>query len=169
MDYTNNLTYINNVRNVGRNMIFSQNLQVNFQIEDLLEADLRSSYTINKIRYNIPSFMDAGANTFSLGFGGKGYLPKKWIISADFSQNFNSGYSSSISANPTLLNVYIEKSFLQNDMLAIRLQGFDLFNKNTGVRREILGNSIMDMQNNRLARYFLVSLNIRLQKFPSEI
>lgn len=169
MDYTNNLTYINNIRNVGKNMIFSQNLQVNFQIEDLLEADLRSSYTVNNIKYNIPSFMDAGANTFSLGIGGKGYLPKKWIISADFSQNFNAGYSSSISANPTLLNVYVEKSLLQNDMLAIRVQGFDLFNKNTGVRREILGNSIMDMQNNRLARYFLVSLNLRLQKFPSEI
>ncbi|WP_134091230.1 TonB-dependent receptor [Olivibacter sp. XZL3] len=169
MDYANNLAYINNVRNVAKNMIFSQNLQVNFQIEDLVEADLRSSYTLNKIKYNIPSFMDAGANTFSLGFGGKGYLPDNWVVSADFSQNFNSGYSSSINVNPTLLNVYIEKSFLQNDMLAIRFQGFDLFNKNRGVRREIIGNSIMDMQNNRLARYFLVSLNIRLQKFPSEI
>ena len=74
-----------------------------------------------------------------------------------------------INANPTILNVYVEKSFLQNDMMAIRLQGFDLFNKNTGVRREVVGNDIFDMRNNRLARYFLISLNIRLQKFPSKI
>jgi len=168
MDYTNNLTYINNVKNVGKNMVFSQNLQVNFLIEDLIEADLRSSYTINKIKYDIPSFIDAGANTFGLGFGGRGYLPKKWTLSVDFSQMFNSGYSNAISVNPTLLNVYIEKAFLQNDMLALRLQGFDLFNKNTGVRREIMGNDIVDMRNNRLARYFLVSLNLRLQKFPSK-
>lgn len=169
VDYTNNLAYINNIRNVGKNMVFSQNVQVNFQIEDLIEADLRSSYTVNKVKYSIPSFIDAGANTFSLGFGGKGYLPRKWVVSADFSQRFNSGYTGSIGVNPTLLNVYIEKSFLQNDMLAIRLQGFDLFNKNTGVRREIVGNDILDMRNNRLARYFLVSLNIRLQKFPSKM
>lgn len=168
-DYTNNLTYINSVRNVGRNMVFTQNMQMNFQIEDLLEADLRSSYTVNKIKYNIPSFIDASANTFSLGFGGKGYLPKKWILSVDFSQRINAGYSNYINANPTILNVYVEKSFLQNDMMAIRLQGFDLFNKNTGVRREIVGNDIFDMRNNRLARYFLISLNIRLQKFPSKI
>lgn len=167
MDYTNNLTYINSVKNVGKNMIFSQNLQVNFLIEDLIEADLRSSYTINKIKYDIPSFIDAGANTFGLGFGGRGYLPKKWTVSVDFSQMFNSGYSNAINVNPTLLNVYIEKAFLQNDMLALRLQGFDLFNKNTGVRREIIGNDIVDMRNNRLARYFLISLNLRLQKFPS--
>ncbi|HWV70654.1 MAG TPA: outer membrane beta-barrel protein [Pseudosphingobacterium sp.] len=169
VDYTNNLTYINSVRNVGKNMVFAQNVQMNFQIEDLIEADLRSSYTVNKIKYNIPSFIDASANTFSLGFGGKGYLPKKWILSVDFSQRINAGYSNYINANPTILNVYVEKSFLQNDMMAIRLQGFDLFNKNTGVRREVVGNDIFDMRNNRLARYFLISLNIRLQKFPSKI
>ncbi|GAA4780369.1 TonB-dependent receptor [Olivibacter ginsenosidimutans] len=168
MDYTNNLTYINDVRNVAKNMVFSQNLQVNFLIEDLIEADLRSSYTLNKITYNIPTFIDAGANTFSLGFGGRGYLPRKWTVSVDFSQGFNSGYSSAINVNPTLLNVYLEKAFLANDMLAVRLQGFDLFNKNTGVRREIVGNDIFDMRNNRLARYFLISLNLRLQKFPAE-
>jgi len=169
VDYTNNLTYINSIRNVGKNMVFAQNVQMNFQIEDLIEADLRSSYTVNKIKYNIPSFIDASANTFSLGFGGKGYLPKKWILSVDFSQRINAGYSNYINANPTILNVYVEKSFLQNDMMAIRLQGFDLFNKNTGVRREVVGNDIFDMRNNRLARYFLISLNIRLQKFPSKI
>lgn len=169
VDYTNNLTYINSVRNVGKNMVFAQNVQLNFQIEDLIEADLRSSYTVNKIKYNIPSFIDASANTFSLGLGGKGYLPKKWILSVDFSQRINAGYSNYINANPTILNVYVEKSFLQNDMMAIRLQGFDLFNKNTGVRREVVGNDIFDMRNNRLARYFLISLNIRLQKFPSKI
>lgn len=167
MDYTNNLTYINHIQNVGKNMIFSQNLQVNFLIEDLIEADLRSSYTLNKVKYNIPSFIDAGANTFSLGFGGRGYLPKKWNVSVDFSQLFNNGYSSAVNVNPTLLNIYVEKAFLQNDMLAIRLQGFDLFNQNTGVRREIIGNDIFDVRNTRLARYFLLSLNLRLQKFPT--
>ncbi|QNL52131.1 outer membrane beta-barrel protein [Olivibacter sp. SDN3] len=167
LDYTNNLTYLNNVRNVGKNIVFAQNLQMNFQIEDLIEADLRSSYTVNKITYDIPTFIDSEANTFSLGFGSKCYLPKKWILSVDFSQRLNTGYSNYINVNPTLLNVYIEKSFFQNDMAAIRVQGFDLFNQNTGVRREVTGNDIFDVRNNRLARYFLVSLNIRLQKFPS--
>jgi len=169
LDYTNNLTYIDNIRNIGKNIVYTQNLQIDFQIEDILEADLRSSYTHNKIKYSIPSFLDDGANTFSLGLGGRGYLPNKWTVGVDFSQGFNSGYSSSVNVNPTLLNVYFEKLLFKNDMAAIRIQGFDLFNQNTGVRREINGNDIYDVRNNRLARYFLISLNIRLQKFPTKI
>lgn len=166
-DYTHDIALINNLRNVGKRWILSQNAQLSFQIEDFLEADLRGTYLLNHVGYSIPAFLDAQANSVSLGFGGKGYFSKRWMLSFDFSQQFNNGFSNYVQANPTLLNVYIERTFLRNDMAAIRLQGFDLFNQNTGVSRDIRGNDIFDVRNNRLSRYLMLSLNLRLQRFPN--
>ena len=50
-------------------------------------------------------------------------------------------------------------------MATIRLQGYDLFNQNTGISRTVNETTITDSRNNRLARYFLVTFNLRLQKF----
>jgi len=48
----------------------------------------------------------------------------------------------------------------------VRVQGFDLFdqNRNMGIYSEYIGNDVYEARNNRLGRYFMVSLNMRLQK-----
>jgi len=50
-------------------------------------------------------------------------------------------------------------------MLTLRLQGFDLFNNNTGITRTVNETTVTDSRTLRLARYFLLSANIRLAKF----
>jgi len=47
----------------------------------------------------------------------------------------------------------------------LRLQGYDLFNQNTGISSSINGDTRTDSQYNQLARYFLLSFNIQLRKF----
>ncbi|HEU4904398.1 MAG TPA: hypothetical protein VFT06_16445, partial [Flavisolibacter sp.] len=46
----------------------------------------------------------------------------------------------------------------------VRLQGFDLFNKNIGITRTVNETTITDSRTTRLARYFLLSVNVRLSK-----
>ncbi len=166
VDYTNDITYINQIRNTAKRSILSQNAQLSFRIEDLFEADLRGAFLSNRVNYSLPNFLGLSANSISLGLGGRSYFSKNWSVSFDLAQQFNDGFSSVVNVNPTLLNVFIERTFLKNDIGSIRLQGFDLFNQNTGVSRQVLGNDIFDVRNNRLARYFMLSLNIRLRKFP---
>ena len=50
-------------------------------------------------------------------------------------------------------------------MMTVRFQGFDLFNQNTGITRTVNETTITDSRVLRLARYFLLSANIRLAKF----
>ncbi len=167
-DYVNNVSYIDDEKNFGRNFIYSQGVQMRFSQDDMIETELNTSYTFNRIRYSSERIGDLDANSFLVGLAGKGYLSDNWAFGFDLSQRFNSGYSQFVNASPTLLNAYIECTFLNNNMALLRLQGFDLFNQNTGITREVLGMDIMDMRNNRLARYFMLSLNIRLQKYPSK-
>ncbi|MNN52485.1 hypothetical protein D3C81_1671870 [compost metagenome] len=62
----------------------------------------------------------------------------------------------------------MEYTFGRNNLGMLRFQGFDLMNQNTGISRAVVGNDILDVRNNRLARYFMLSLNIRLQKYPKK-
>ncbi len=165
-DYSNNISYIGGRRNLGRNLIYAQGVQFNFLLEDMVDTEFSTNYSINRTRNSLPLTANLDASFLSLNFGGKGYLGDKWTIGIDFSQRFNTGFSDAVNANPTLLNAYLERTFLRNDMALIRFQGFDLFNENTGVSRMVTANDILDVRNNRLARYFMLSLNIRLQRYP---
>lgn len=167
-DFVNNISYINEEKSYARNFIYSQAIQMRYTLEDVLETELNTSYTYNRTRYSLRFRDEDDANSFLVGLAGKGYLSDNWAFGFDLSHRLNSGYSSFVNANPTLLNAYIECTFLPNNMALLRLQGFDLFNQNTGVTREVFGSDILDMRNNRLARYFMLSLNIRLQKYPSK-
>lgn len=163
--YSNNISYINFQKNKGRYLIYTQGLQASLIQDDWLDFDLRSSYTLNHTSNSLVSLSDNRAGTWVFGLGGKTYFGK-WAFSFDISHRLNHGYSELVNANPTLLNAYFERTFLKNNRGAIRIQAFDLFNQNTGVSHEVYGNDTYQTRNNRLGRYFLVSLNFRLQKFP---
>lgn len=162
-DYNNNISFINEEKNKGRNLNLMQSLQVNYILEDWLNIDFRSSYALSRIRNSLPATSSANVNTFSLGLGNKTYIDD-WVLSFDVFSRFNRGYGD-LNTNPTLFNLYVERSFGKNDRAVVRLQGFDILNQNTGITSIMTANDNLFMQNNRLGRYFLVSFNLRLQKF----
>lgn len=89
---------------------------------------------------------------------------KDWTFSYDFTRTMNYGYSFDV-PNPNILNVYLERRFLKQNAATIRVQGFDLFNQNTGFSQTVAFNSTTQTQSNRLGRYFLLTFTYRLQKF----
>lgn len=165
-DYINNISYINAERNVAKHVILSQAANLRYSVEDILETELNTSYTVNRATYSLPTIGNLGANTFLVGLAARTYLSDYFSMGFDLSKRVNTGYASYINANPTILNAYMEYTFLRNRMALVRLQGFDLFDQNTGVTRDVFGSDILDMRNNRLSRYFMLSLNIRLQRLP---
>lgn len=163
-DYNNNISFLNHEKNKGRILNFMQVLQLNYMKEDWLSLDLKSSFSLSRIRNSLPMMYNTDANTLALGLGGKFYA-KDWVFSLDAASRFNNGYSNSI--NTTLINFYLERFFGKNDRAAIRLQAFDLLNQNTGINYEAIGNDVFESRSNRLGRYFLLSFNLKLQKFPT--
>ena len=108
------------------------------------------------------------ASTWSLSADGRFFFLKSLVLGIDFSKNYNTGYSSGVTANPMILNTYLEKQFFKDKRGSLRLQGFDLFNENTSVSRSISANSTIDTRSNRLGRYFMLSFTMRLQKFTGQ-
>ncbi len=164
-NYNNNISYTNSQENIGRNWVLSQGARFRLDLPDIMDADFNGTYSYNTTHYSIATTPSTNAKTLVLGVNGRTFFFTDWTLGYDLTKTINNGYSSTIKANPTLLSTYIERRFLKNNLGAVRIQGFDLFNQNTGISRTVSANSITDSRNNRLGRYYLLSFTYRIQKF----
>ncbi|NGM63966.1 outer membrane beta-barrel protein [Sphingobacterium sp. SGR-19] len=171
VDYYNNLSYINDQRNTTRQFIYSQSTQLRYTWSDYFESMFNANYLLNSASYTWPVSTNITGHSLLASAATKSYLGEYVTLGAEMSQRFNSGYASSfMNINPTIINAYLEFSFLHNKRALLRFQGFDLLdqNKNMGTYSEYIGNDIYEARNNRLGRYFMVTLNMRLQKYPKK-
>ena len=118
-NYNNNISFINQEKNRGRNLSFMQGAQVNFMIGDWFAVDFRSSYSLSRSRNTLPAMSNAEVNTLSLGFGGKSYI-RDWALSLDIAKRYNDGYGDMIDINPMLF-------FVLSDINKIQLLESTLF------------------------------------------
>ncbi|OOG18351.1 hypothetical protein BWD42_10455 [Sphingobacterium sp. CZ-UAM] len=168
-DYYNNISFMNDKKSFGGHILITQAIQFRYAWNDIFEAELNGNYSLNRATFDWPVRDNITAHSGIVGLGSKAYLGKHFTMGLELSQKFNAGYSSSWSnISPTIINAYMEYTFGRNNLGMLRFQGFDLMNQNTGISRAVVGNDILDVQNNRLARYFMLSLNVRLQKYPKK-
>ncbi|PRD57404.1 hypothetical protein C5749_02795 [Sphingobacterium gobiense] len=170
-DYYNNLSYVNDQRNTTKQFIYAQSAQLRYTWSDYLESMFNANYLLNNATYTWPFRTEITGHSLLASAATKGYIGEYITLGAEMSQRFNSGYASSfMNINPTIINAYLEFSFLHNKRALLRLQGFDLLdqNKNMGTYSEYIGNDVYEARNNRLGRYFMVTLNMRLQKYPKK-
>jgi uncharacterized membrane protein YgcG len=163
-NFNNNISFQKGLRNVGKNWVFNQGARIRIDIDSLMDTEVSGNYSINTTNYSLTS-INTDAKTWTIGLDGRSYFLKHWILGYNLSQTLNSGFSSTVKANPTLLSTYVEYQFLKGNIGALRFQAFDLFNQNTGVTRSVSGNQIIDTRTNRLGRYFMLTFALRLQKF----
>lgn len=167
-NYINNISYTDNIKNTGKNWIFSQGLNMQINPNKNLEFNPGLRYSLNTNTNDAITNNNTHVSTYALNFNSRVFFLKTWLIGSDLSKSFNDGYSSSIAVNPFIINTYLEKQFFKDKRASLRFQGFDLLNENTSVSRSVTGNVITDSQNNRLSRYFMLSFTMRLQKFSGK-
>ncbi|WP_462267010.1 outer membrane beta-barrel protein [Mucilaginibacter sp.] len=175
--YINNVAYITNVdannlrntqKNTAKTFTLSPGLNFRTDITDVIDTRLFVTYNITSVNNSLQQFDSNIDHTHAVSFGvnGKNYFFKDWTISYDFTRNVNYGYPAEINVpNPNILNAYVERRFLKNNVATLRASIFDVFNQNKGVSYVPGSTSNTYQVVNRLSRYFLLTLTIRLQKF----
>lgn len=167
-NYINNISYTDNVKNTGKNWIFSQGLNMQINPNKNLEFNPGFRYSFNTNTNDAITNNNTKVSTYSLNFNTRIYFLKSWLLGSDLSKAFNNGYSSSLAVNPFIINTYLEKQFFKDKRASLRIHGFDLLDENTSVSRSVTGNIITDSQSNRLSRYVMLSFTMRLQKFSGK-
>jgi hypothetical protein len=165
-NYNNNISYTDNQRTTGNNWNIRPGTSLRVDIADIVDAAVNVNYTVYRTTTKYTEYTNTTkARTLNIGINGKNYFFKDLTLGYDFTKEINYGFSSNVNSNPLILNLYTEYRFLKGKRATLRFQGYDLFNQNTGITRTINETTITDSRNNRLARYYLLSFNFRMQKF----
>ncbi|GAB2988480.1 TonB-dependent receptor [Mucilaginibacter puniceus] len=180
--YTNNIGYsssvdVNNVqsaavKNIAKTLTLTPTVRFRVDINDIMDVQALTSYSINKSdnSSNIGLINNnQNIKTWVMGLSGKNYILKDWTLGYDYTKQKNFGYNSSVPVtNPSIFNAYLERRFLKGNQATIRVAAFDIFNQNTGFSASQNGNTFTQSNVNRLGRYFMFTLAIRLQKFAGK-
>jgi hypothetical protein len=161
----NNITFINNDKNTANNAVWRQELEFRLDLEDVVNLEIETSYSQNKTKYSQEGLDDRLTNRFEYGINGRNYFFEDLTIGYDFSKTINTGFDNSFVNNPAILRLFMEYKFLKHNMGTLRLDGFDLFDQNSGITRDVFDNVIVDRRVNRLGRYFMLSFIFRVRNF----
>jgi len=166
LNYTNNISFINSEKNIGKNFVGTQGLNFDVRLNEWLDMGAGGNFTFNQTKNSLARQSNTEVKTYTISSNGKIYFPAKIVLSYDLNKTFNSGYS--VSANPFIINGYIERQFSKNNRFSVRLEVYDLLNQNISISRTVNANSITDTRTNKLGQYFMLSFNFRLQQFRGQ-
>ena len=122
------------------------------------------AYNFNGTTYSLPNSNARDIQSINLSMNSRITLAKFLRTMVNVSKTFNSGYAVD-ATNPLLINAGIETSFLKRKMANISLQANDILNQGNVVSRMVNNNSIIDSSTNRVTRYVVLNISMRLQKF----
>ncbi|MBS1741467.1 MAG: outer membrane beta-barrel protein [Bacteroidetes bacterium] len=165
--YNNNISFIDNRKNTARNWVIGQRLSEDFKIKKWLETNATVNFSLNSTKNTaeIPGLLNTTIRTWILSNSTRIFIREDFVVSVDLTHTFNSGYTGNVNANPRIINATVEKQFLKKKNLSVKLQAYDILNENNGVSRTVKDNYITDTRTNRLARYYMLTLVFRLNKF----
>jgi outer membrane receptor protein involved in Fe transport len=168
-NFNNNISFTDNQKNNGQYWSLTPSARFRADIKDLLDISLNGSYSLSTTLTKFATSTNkTEVKTTRVGLNGKNFFLKNWTVGYQATKIYYAGFTGAKVANPLLLNLYLERRFLKGNAATLRLQAFDLLNENTGIERTVNGTTITDSQNDRLGRYFLLSFNLRLQKFKGK-
>ncbi len=163
-DLSNNISFVNDQKNAGQNLVLNQSAVFHINYPGIIENELTANYTLNYSTYTQP-VSSSSSQTINFGIMGKKYVKKHWLFNYDFLKELNSGYKSQGVKKPLIINLALERKLFKNDIASLKLSAYDLLNQSIGLQRTVVANQIIDTRTNSLGRYFLLSFNVRLQKF----
>jgi hypothetical protein len=160
--FSNNVSYVNDQKNITQFFDFSPNLGVEKQL-DYLDFTLVGNYS-----YNIPKQTLASQSRSYYTYGVDGNisvkLPKKIKITSSGNYKNNGNRAVGYNINYFILNAAVSKTFLKYENLIISAEANDLLNQNISNQREIVTNKIIDTKTQIIRRYFLARV---IYKFNS--
>ncbi len=166
--YSNNVSFVNDKENKGRNWIIGQRLSTDYKLKKWLETNLALNYRLNNSSYSLQKQLNATTSAWTISHTSRIFLPKGIILNYDLDKTINDGYTDNITANPFIINAALEKQFFEKKNFSLKLQALDMLNENTSVNRNVTGSAITDTRTNRLGRYFMLTATFRLNKFVGQ-
>lgn len=166
--YNNNISYIADQKNIGKNLVIGQRLAFDYRLKQWLESNLSFNFNINNNEYSLNKQLNSTTKAYTISHNSRIFFPKSFILSYDLEKVINEGFAGNVNTNPFIINATLEKQFSKKKNLSLKLQALDMLNENIGISRTVQNNTVTDTRTNRLGRYFMLSAVVRLNKFVGQ-
>jgi hypothetical protein len=163
--YNNNISFLEDIRNKGKNWILGQRVALDYKLKKWLESTVALNYSLNNSRNSVDRDLNFNSTAFTISHNSRIFLPKNWIFNYDIDKTINSGYADNVNFDPFIINASIEKQLFKKKNVSLKLQANDMLNENISINRSVNGAFISDTRTNRLGRYFMATVILRLNKF----
>lgn len=156
---------INNTNFYSTNTGISPGLNLSSTISP--QVDFNVSYRVNfsSVSYEQPNLENSSYNQQTGTFQFTWTPWNKLVFVTDFAFNRYDGLGEDIDQNQSVLNAAIGYKFLKKNAGELRLTGFDLFNQNKNINRQITESYIQDNLTQSLTRYFVMTFTYNLRNF----
>lgn len=163
--FNNNISYFNSEKNISKNTLLSQRFSMDYKLRKWLETSGGLNFSINESKNSLSTIVGNSIKTWRITHSSRMFFKHDFNFNYDVAKALNNGFTTSVGANPLIVNATLEKQIFKNKNGAIKLQAFDLLNENTNISRNVTANQITDTRTNRLQRYFMLSFVFRFNKF----
>ena len=162
---TRSPSLINNTNFYSTNTGISPGLNLSSTISP--QVDFNVSYRVNfsSVSYEQPNLDNSSYNQQTGTFQFTWTPWNKLVFVTDFAFNRYDGLGEDIDQNQSVLNAAIGYKFLKKNAGELRLTGFDLFNQNKNINRQITDSYIQDNLTQSLTRYFVMTFTYNLRNF----
>lgn len=161
--FNQDVGYINGVRTKIRNFNITQGLSFNYMHDNLFDLKTAVSIVYSGIRYAMQKQSNANYFNYIFSFSANLNLPLGLIVGGSLDYTINAGRIGGYNLNGAMSNAYIAKKLFKQDRGLIKLQSFDLFNRNLSIARNIGENYIEDVQSTVLKRFLMLSFSYYLK------
>ncbi|RYF83102.1 MAG: hypothetical protein EOO03_15630, partial [Chitinophagaceae bacterium] len=166
--FYNNVSFVNDLRNKGRNWIVGQRLSFDYKLKKWLETNIAANFSLNNSEYSLQQQLNTTTRAWVISHNSRIFLPKGLVFTYDVDKTINDGFANNVSVNPLIINANLEKQFFAKKNLSLKLQAMDMLNENTNISRSVTATGFTDSRTNRLGRYYMLSMIYRLNKFKGQ-
>lgn len=141
---------------------------ISFNYNELLNINARYNFTKQMTRYKDVNFNNVNTYSHTIGSDFSLRWPKKIILDANYSYNYNPQIAEGFPRSSHLLNLAISLQMLKKDRGQLKISVYDLFDQNISVSRYAYNNAVNISDREILKRYFLVTYQYKLNIFKGK-
>lgn len=167
VSYEKNLTYINGITNTGTTILYRPSVNWFINAGDAFNASLHARYTVSDATYSLSEAASYRYTKQNYGVALTWRLPKSFTLESDFSYIFNTS-STGISVDFPLWKASLNKQFGKSKRAGLKLNVYDILNRNNGITQNAGPNYIEDQSYTILKRYAMLSFSWKLNKLGGE-
>ena len=165
--YSESPGYLNGSLNTANNYSLTQGVVVSSNISEYVDFTAIYNLNYNIIKNSVRPDLNDNYLIHSYGLKSTFIIFKGLVFQTDLNGQSYRGLTDAYNLDVLLWNAGIGEKFLKSKNAEIRLNVYNILNKNNSIARNITSSYVEDQKSNTLGRYFLLTFTYNLRKFNS--